>query len=77
MTCIQFDYSKLRGKIKEKCSTETAFSSMLGISTVSLSSKLNNRTGFSEEEILKACEILGIERKDIANYFFNRKTKKT
>lgn len=74
---IVFDYSKLRGKIREICSTETSFASMLGLSTVSLSAKLNNRTGFTESEILNSCDILGIDRNEIALYFFNRKTKKT
>lgn len=74
---IVFDYSKLRGRIREICTTESAFASLLGLSTVSLSAKLNNRVGFSEAEILRSCEILEICRDEIALYFFNRKTKKT
>lgn len=40
-----FDYSKLKGKIKEVFGTQSAFAKAMGLSGVSLSSKLNNITG--------------------------------
>lgn len=67
---MAFDYSKLRGKIKEVCGTQDKFSDELGIGRVSLSKRLNNQLEFSQEEILSSCRILGIDSIDIPVYFF-------
>ncbi len=72
---MAFDYSKLRGKIREVFSTQKAFADALGMSTVSLSSKLNNRVEFSQEEINKSCVLLDIEAANIPVYFFTVKVK--
>jgi transcriptional regulator with XRE-family HTH domain len=71
-----FDYSKLRGKIKEVFGTQDKFAKALGIGRVSLSQRLNNILDFSQEEINKACEILGISKEDISIYFFTLKVQK-
>ena len=44
---LSYDYRKLRGKIKEVCGTQDAFSEKLGIGRVSLSQRLNNQLEFS------------------------------
>ena len=67
---MAYDYRKLRGKIKEKCGTQDAFSALLGIGRVSLSQRLNNQLEFSQDEIFKSCDILEIKREDIPEYFF-------
>ena len=72
---MAFDYSKLRGKIKEVFKTQEAFAKAMGISTVSLSAKLNNTAAFTQPEINKACELLNIPVEYIAVYFFNAKVK--
>lgn len=77
MCLIEFDYSKLRGKIKEVCKTESEFAKKLGISSVSLSKRLNCQIGFSESEIYKSCKILGVDVSQSYDYFFNKKLKKT
>ncbi len=69
MTDIQFDYSKLRGRIREKLGSEAKMAEGMGISTVSLSSKLNNKVGFTNSEMRKACEILEISDNDVGCYF--------
>lgn len=43
---LSFDYSRLRGKIKEKCKTQERFANMLNISPASLSDKLNEKAIF-------------------------------
>ena len=48
---ILFDFSKLRGRIKEKLGNESIFANKLSISPASLSSKFNNRSDFSASEI--------------------------
>lgn len=73
---MAFDYSKLRGKIKEVYGTQDKFAKKLGIGRVSLSQRLNNLLDFSQEEINKSCEILGIEKKEIPVYFFTIKVQK-
>lgn len=70
---MSYDYNKLRGKIKEVCGTQFIFSEKLGIGRVSLSQRLNNRLEFSQDEMLRACDILGIDRQDIPIYFFTLK----
>lgn len=68
-----FDYSRLRGKIKEVCDTQDEFSRQMHIGRVSLSKRLNNKGYFSQDEILKACDILGIVHSSIPAYFFAEK----
>ena len=70
---MAYDYSRLRGRIKEKCNTQDAFSVRLGIGRVSLSQRLNNQLEFSQDEILRSCDILDINREDIPVYFFTLK----
>lgn len=67
---MAFDYSKLRGKIREKFSTQENFAASIGVSCVSISAKLNNKVEFTQEEIHKSCDVLGISLNDIAEYFF-------
>ncbi|WP_236894818.1 DUF739 family protein [Clostridium beijerinckii] len=71
-----FDYSKLRGKIKEVYGTQDKFAKALGIGRVSLSQRLNNVLDFSQEEINNSCGILGITKEDIPAYFFTLKVQK-
>lgn len=67
---MAYDYRKLRGRIKEVCGTQDQFSKKLGIGRVSLSQRLNNQLEFSQDEMLKTCDILKIERAEIPVYFF-------
>lgn len=73
MEVIKYDYSKLRGKIKEICGTQDAFAEKLMLGRVSLSQRLNNQLEFNQDEILRACDILSISRADIPAYFFTTK----
>lgn len=65
-----WDYSKLRGRIREKCGTQDQYAKELGIGRVSLSQRLNNQLEFSQDEIFKTCEILDIDQSEIPTYFF-------
>lgn len=69
----EFDYSRLRGRIKEKCDTQDAFAEQLGIGRVSLSQRLNNLLDFSQDEMFKACDVLDINKAEIPSYFFTVK----
>ena len=70
-------YNIIRGKIKEKFNTQKAFAKALGISTVSLSSKLNGNTDFNHTEMSKMIELLELKENEISNIFFAHATKKT
>lgn len=67
---MKWNYAKLRGKIKEVCGTQDIFAEQLGIGRVSLSQRLNNQLEFTQEEMYKSCEVLGIKFEDIPLYFF-------
>lgn len=68
-----FNYAKLRGRIKEIFDTEAIFAKKMGISTTSLSQKLNNKVEFNQKEIEKAIELLHISKEEIPVYFFTVK----
>lgn len=74
---VEFDYSKLRGKIREVCGTQDSFATKLGIGRVSLSQRLNNLSDFSRLEIHRACEILHIPLGEIPTYFFTQVVQKS
>ncbi len=44
---MRWNYSKLRGKIKEVCGTQDVFAEKINIGRVSLSQRLNNLLEFS------------------------------
>ena len=70
-----YDYSKLKGRIVEICGNNEKFCIEIGLSTHSLSVKLNNKIDFRQREIYKACEVLDIPTCEIADYFFKKKTQ--
>ncbi|MBQ3264695.1 MAG: DUF739 family protein [Ruminococcus sp.] len=67
---MAFNYSKLRGRIREKCGSDSNFAKKLGCNHGTLSYKLNNISEFSQSEILKAIRILDIKESEISDYFF-------
>jgi hypothetical protein len=73
MPKVQFDYSKLLGRIKEKCGSQREFSKALGISETSMSAKLTGRTFFTQQEIERSKKILDIEPGKVSSYFFTER----
>lgn len=78
---VEFDYSKLIGKIIEKCKSQKEFAKLMGINFTTLSNKLNNKSYFTMEEIYNACMILEIDtdkskKSEISDYFFTVKVRK-
>ena len=70
---VEYDYSKLRGLIREKMKTEGAFAQALGRSHNFVSLVFNGETFFTHGDIVKACELLDIAPEDIGLYFFTPK----
>ncbi len=73
---LVYDYSKLKGRIKEKFDTQEKFSAALGLSERSISLKLSSSRGWKQDEIMKAIEVLGLTENDIQSYFFTLKVHK-
>lgn len=73
---MEFDYRKLRGKIREKYSTERAFADDLGLGRTSLSQKLNGGVDFTQHQIHRAANLLQIDPREISTYFFTEKVQK-
>lgn len=73
---MDFNYDKLRGRIKEVCGTQDTFALALGMGRVSLSQRLNNQLEFTQADIYKSCEILRLRHEDIPEYFFAVKVQK-
>lgn len=70
---VVFDYSKLKGRIVEKFGTQGRFAAANQLTDRSMSLKLNNGIGLSQEEVLKWCKMLDIDIMDIPDYFFKQK----
>lgn len=70
---MEFDYSKLKGKIIEKYGTQAEFAKEFGVSKNSFSMKMNNKISFSTNDILKITNMLNIDKDDISSYFFTQK----
>lgn len=66
----QYEYRKLIGRIVEKYGTRKEFAKVLGISENSMSLKLNGKTGFSREDIVRWGELLDIDVNEFGAYFF-------
>lgn len=73
---MNYDYSKLRGRIVEYYGRQSNFAKSLGISSVSLNKKLNNRVKFTQDEIYLIIQKLHIESINIYDYFFTLKVDK-
>lgn len=70
-----YDYSKLKGKIKEVFGTQEAFANSIGLSSVSVSNKLNNIIDWRQEEMEDSVEKLEIPFSEIHVYFFTKKVE--
>ena len=70
---VNYDYSKLRGRIVEKYGTVTAFSEALGSNVNTVLSKLNGTTGWKMQDIESSLSLLDISRDEIGLYFFTPK----
>lgn len=70
---MDYDYSKLRGKIREVFGTEREFATAMRLSRASLSFKLNNKSEWTQEEMTRAMDLLNIPHKSVKTYFFTHK----
>ena len=64
-------HAKLRGRIVEKYGSLQAFGKTTGVSMTSIYNKINGKTFFTRDEVLKWCKLLDLEIADIGTYFFD------
>lgn len=67
-TCKKF--AKLRGRIREMFGTQAEFATVIGISESALTARLTGTTGWSFDEVVKACKALDLTH-DQAFIFFD------
>ena len=61
---MTIDYSKLKGRIKEKYGSQQDFAKAIGLSEKNISDKLNNKSYWKQSDIDAATELLGIKKED-------------
>lgn len=74
---IIFDFSKLRGRIKEVYGTQSAFAIAMLTNEATLSNKLNGYVEFTSKEVIRASLLLSIKDENFKDYFFTLKVQKT
>lgn len=67
---MEYDYSKLLGRIREKCGGQIEFARKMGVSERTISLKLNNKIPWKQPEMTKAAQILDFSTDEIQSYFF-------
>lgn len=70
---MNYNYNKLKGKIKERFNTQEEFAKALGIGASTLNLKLNNKTEWSQDEMREALKLLNVSEGQIEKYFFTHK----
>lgn len=73
---MEFDYSALRGKIRERFGTEGNFANAIGMNPSTLSQKLSNKLEFSQQDIMDCLKALHMGSDFIKPYFFTLKVAK-
>lgn len=72
---MEFDYSKLKGRITEMYDSQTGFAKVMQVSDNHLSSCLCNKTRFSTKAMDRMIELLCIPEEEIGEYFFKLKVR--
>lgn len=70
---MNFDYSKLRGRIVEKFGSCEAFNKAAGWHQNKTSRILTNKHKLFTDDMIVFVELLDIDTSDIKSYFFTRK----
>lgn len=67
----KYNYSRLRGLIKEYFDTQRKYAEFLGIGNTTLQTRLNNATYFTQQEIEKSIKAFGLTTtEEIERTFF-------
>lgn len=72
---MSFDYSKLKGRIREIYGTYENLLPKLTMSEATLSRKLNGKSYFDNQEMLELSDALDIDKDEFEHYFFKMKER--
>lgn len=72
----RYDYSKLRGRIKEKLGTEREFALRIGRTANYVSKVFQNGTYLTQNDIANGADVLDIPVDEIGVYFFTPEVHK-
>ena len=75
MNC-DYNYSKLKGKIRELEMTLSEYANYIGITEQTLNMRLKNKRPFTQPEIAKTMQLFNEPVENIHLYFFTRKVQK-
>lgn len=75
MNC-DYNYSKLKGKIRELEMTLNEYANCIGITEQTLNMRLKNKRPFTQPEIAKTMQLFNEPVENIHLYFFTRKVQK-
>lgn len=77
MKKVEYDYNKLKGRIREYFGSQENFASSLGLSAAALNNKLSNKvpTNFSQDEIFYSIQRLNIQPNELIDIFFKEKVE--
>ena len=75
MKC-DYNYSKLRGKIRELEMTLNEYANRIGISEQTLNMRLKNKRPFTQPEIARSMQLFNEPVENIHLYFFTKKVQK-
>lgn len=73
---MNYDYSKLKGKIRELGITQNEYARYIGITEQSLILRFKNKRQFRQEEMQKTMELFEEPIKNVHIYFFTQKVQK-
>ena len=62
---MQYNYDKLKGRIKEIFDTQENFANAINISSASVNYKLNNKKNFTQNEIFNSIKVLKLKEENI------------
>lgn len=73
---MKFDFNALKAKMIEKYGSQSQFAEAFGTSENTMSRKMQSKTPFSRDDIVRICDMLNIPKDQIGYYFFTEKVKK-
>ena len=74
---MEFDYSKLLGRIREYGYTQKTLATAVGMSVSQLNQCLKSKSNLKHKKILAICKVLDIQISEIGPYFYTLRTRKT
>lgn len=73
---IEYNYTKLKGRIRELEMTQSEFAERIGIAEQTLYKRFNHQSYFTQSEIENAMKVLRLPMNKMQLYFFNKKVAK-